>query len=486
MNVSLLCKVIGLLLVIIAGSMGVCLAHAWATEDMDSTAAFARSGVTTSLVGLILIAFGRRSPSVALRKEGIAIVGLGWIISALFGALPFLWSHPGLGFADAVFESMSGFSTTGATVYRDLEIVPPSILLWRSLSQWLGGLGILVLFVALLSTIGVGSKALFRHESTARASESPQKRIRDTALQLWLIYVGLSAVCCLGYLVLGLDLYDSIVHAMTSVATGGFSPYNGSIGHFNDWRVEAWTVVFMILGSLNFLFYASLIEGRRRPTRDLEELKLFFAVLATVVFFVAANLSIQESEYSAGRAFRDSLFQVTSLLTTTGFATADYEQWPVFSLLLLVMLMGLGGCGGSTCGSIKLNRWLLFAKMIRWQLLISYRPNLVLSLKVNGENAREDARTQTLFYIALAASTAVVGVIIVSALEPEQDLMTVISVTLATLLNVGPALGSAGPTETYAGLTSPTKLFLTFLMALGRLEFFAILVLFLPSLWRKY
>ena len=486
MNLRLLIRIVGLLLALIGVAMASCWAFAVAAQETQAAFAFSWSAGATFGAGLLLAAIGFSRNTTALRKEGIAIVGVGWLACALFGALPFMLCEPQLSFFDAFFESMSGFSTTGATVINDIEAIPRSLALWRSIAQWLGGLGILVLFVALLSTIGVGSKALFRHESSASASESPQTRIRNTALQLWAIYVALSGICCLGLRSLGMDWYDAVNHAMTTIATGGFSTHTASVAYFDSWAIEMWMVVFMLLGSVNFLLYAGALEGRKKHRRREEELPIFLAIWGVATLFVAVNLVASPEGPSIGASFRQAVFQVTSIVTTSGFTTEDYESWPGFSVLILFALMVIGGCGGSTSGGIKINRWILFAKITRVQIVTSFRPNQIISLKVNGATVSDQARAQTAFYIALAATTAVIGALCVSALEPTLDLVTIVSVTFACLFNLGPALGEAGPVESYSELRPLTKMTLSLLMAVGRLEFFAILALFTPKLWRKY
>lgn len=486
MNLRLLIRVVGLLLGLIGVAMASCWAFAALGGETQAAQGFSWSAGTTFVFGLILSVAGYSKDSAALRKEGIAIVGVGWLACGLFGALPFMLCEPQLPFFDAFFESMSGFSTTGATVIDDIETIPRSLALWRSISQWLGGLGILVLFVALLSTIGVGSKALFRHESSASAAESPQTRIRNTALQLWTIYLALSGLCCVGLRLLGMDWYDAINHAMATISTGGFSTHTASIAYFDSWMIELWIVLFMLIGSINFLLYAGLLEGRNTRSRTEEEMPTFLAICGVATLFVGVNLAVSPETPGVLQSFRQALFQVVSIATTSGFATADYEVWPVFSVLILVVLMGIGGCGGSTSGGIKINRWLLFAKLTRVQIATSFRPNQIVSLKINGATVGDQARGQTAFYIALAATTAILGSLFISALEPDLDIVTVVSVTVACLFNIGPALGEAGPIESYAALKPLTKAALSLIMALGRLEFFAILALFSPKLWRKY
>jgi trk system potassium uptake protein TrkH len=381
---------------------------------------------------------------------------------------------------------VSGFTATGATVISDIEIMPRSLLLWRALTQWLGGMGILVLFVALLSSFGAGSKALFRHESSAFETEGLSPRIQWISIQLWGIYVTMSLVCFLGLRMLGMGSFDAFCHACTTVATGGFSTYNASIGHFNSLGIELWIIVFMIFGAINFMLYAWVIRRQWDRWRQDEASKVLLIVMFAVTLLIAANLLLSGMAESVPQSLRQSAFQVVAIMTTTGFATADFDQWPAFSVILLILLMVVGGCAGSTSGGLKVGRLILFFKIIRYQLKMGFRPNQVMSLKLNGNNVSDRFRVDTLFLISTAGVAVLVGSVVVCLLQPQLDLRSCVSAVLATLFNIGPALGEVGPTRHYGDLNGLTKIFLSFLMVLGRLEFYALMVLFMPSLWKRY
>ena len=487
MNYRLLSKILGLLLALMGVSMLSCLFYAWLASPREEAAAkaFAWSILITIGAGLALVLAGRNSGREMLRKEAIAIVGLGWILSAVFGALPYVFCEPGLSAEDALFESMSGFTTTGSTVITDLDKYPRSILLWRSLTQWLGGLGILVLFVALLSYLGVGSKALFGHESSAKSSQGLQARIHDVAVKLWLIYLGLTVACAAGLAVLGMSVYDSISHAFTAISTGGFSPENRSIAAYDSVGIELWLVLFMLLGSVSFILYAWLLRGRWERWKVEEEARWFLIFVAAATGLIATDL-ILLGQHSLGQAFRGSLFQVVTIVTTTGYATEDFNEWPPFSAVILLALMCLGGCAGSTAGGLKVGRWLLFAKIVRQQVVNAFRPNQIFSIKLNGQSVDEASRTQALFVLALAGVSVFAGTALVCLLEPMMDMDSGSSAVMACLFNIGPGLGLVGPTQNFAFMGPATKLILSGFMLLGRLEFFAVLVLFSPTLWRKY
>lgn len=489
MNLRLLSKVIGLLLLILAGTLMLCSSYAWWERfhggDRATVQAFIASGAITFAAGLAMFLWGHPAKQEILRKEAIAIVGLGWLVCGAFGALPFLFAQPALNPAGAFFESMSGFSTTGATVIRDLDPYPRSILLWRSFTQWLGGLGILVLFVALLSYLGVGSKALFRHESSAKTGGGLEPRIHDVAVRLWFIYLGLSVACCLGLMGLGMTFYDALSHSFTAVSTGGFSPHNESIAYFDSVWIELWLVLFMALGGVSFMLYAWLLRGRWDRWRQDEETKVFGLILIGSTLVVAADMLLVR-HHTPSQALREALFHVTSIMTTTGFATEDFDRWPPFSLLILIILMCVGGCTGSTAGGIKVNRWILFFKIVRVEILRAFRPNQIVTIHLNGKEADSTVLMQTVFFIALAGVTVSIGTALVSLLEPDLGLISCFTAVVATLFNIGPGLEAVGPTKNFADLGSATLILLSLLMVLGRLEFFAILVLFFPSLWKRY
>ncbi len=489
MNYRLLSRLFGVLLFFVAAAMLACLGFGWALGEtytrVDATFAFVASAAITLASGVVLLFLGAGARAEILRKEAIAVVGLGWLLCAVFGALPYMFCEPRLGFVAAVFESMSGFTTTGSTVIPNLDLYPRSILLYRSLTQWLGGMGILVLFVALLSYLGVGSKALFHHESSARSGGGLQARIHDVALRLWQIYLGLSIACFAGLMLLGMSFYDAICHAFATVSTGGFSPHNESVAAFDSPGVELWLTLFMLLGSISFMLYAWLLRGNWSRWRQDEETRLFLVIVALAVVVLSMDL-MALGEHTLWRAVRESLFQVVSIVTTTGFATEDYGVWPPFSQWILLLLMCIGGCAGSTAGGIKISRWLLFARVVRLEIVSAFRPSQVIALRLNGDSVGEQLKLQTVFFVGFAAVVAALGTGAVSLLEPTLDLDSSFSATLATLFNIGPGIGAVGPTENFAHLSSPTLALLTLFMLLGRLEFFAVLVLFMPSLWKRY
>jgi trk system potassium uptake protein TrkH len=496
MNLRLVCRMNGIILLLLAASMVLCGAFAFydvMKECADSTRALFRSAGITGLTGFILVACGglERMPKRIARREAVVVVGTAWLLSSLFGGLPYLLCPPYLDIAGAFFESASGFTTTGSSVMTDIETWPRGILLWRSITQWLGGIGILVLFVAVLSALGVGSKSLFQNESSFRGGESGMARIQDNALLLLKIYLGLTTACVLGLRILGLSWYMSINHAMTAVSTGGFSPHNTSIGYYsnwgNGWQIELWIVLFMFLCSLNFLIFVVVLRKNWQRLGREDDARWFAAIcLACILAISAGRTMAGEAEFLT--ALREAAFIVITIVSTTGFGTVDYETWPSWSKMVLALLMLMGGCAGSTAGGFKVGRLMVFVKSAYHEIIRAFRPSLIFRLKVNGNSINEEARGRITFFLLLYLMIVVFSTLVVGALEAGTGISmeTCGGAVLATLSNIGPGFGSVGPTENFGHLRDSTHVFLGWLMILGRLELFAILVLLFPSAWRKY
>lgn len=490
MDFRVLAKVLGILLFLVALAMGACLGYAlledwWGMESPAIKALEISAGITAG-AGLLLYLFGRRSKKEILRREAIAIVGTAWIFAALFGSLPYLLCEPGLTFPMAFFESVSGFTTTGSTVIADLNLYPNSILLWRALTQWLGGIGIVVMFVAVLSFLGVGSRSLMQHESSLNISEGHRSRIHDIAATLLKVYVGLTVICAGGLWWLGMTPFDAVTHSFTTIATSGFSTHNDSIGHYNSLAIEIWLSVFMLLGGVSFMLYVFVASGNWKRLKKEEEAKYYLLILITAILAISLNLWLTGQTGSLAEGLRECFFNAISIGTTTGFATVDYNQWPHFSKLMLMILMFMGGCAGSTAGGVKMNRVILFFKISAQELVKSFRPKQVFSLKINGQQLDPGTRSQTTFYLILAVFIWSVGTVAISLIEPTMDFETSLSAAAAMIFNIGPGLGDVGPASNYSALHPASLFILSLLMTLGRLEIFAVLVLFMPSLWRKY
>jgi trk system potassium uptake protein TrkH len=312
-------------------------------------------------------------------------------------------------------------------------------------------------------------------------------RIGDLAARVWTIYLCLTAVCAVGLWVLGMSPFDAICHSFCAISTGGFANYDASIGHFQDPAIEVWLMIFMVIGGTNFLLYVALTERRWQRLRHEEEFRYYILFLLLSSLAIFWSLSRGENTGQGWVSdLRDSAFQVISIMTTTGFSTKDFSQWPHFCWVILLLLMGFGGSTGSTSGGIKISRWLVFIKLVWYQINSSFRPTIINTLKLNGGRLPQDQINQALFLICLSWVTLGFGTATVAALQPNLDFVSVFSGVIACLFNIGPGLEALGPASNYADLKPLTKYFLAFLMALGRLEFFAILVLFVPALWRRY
>ena len=436
-------------------------------------------------LGSALLAYGWRAGNEVLRKEGMAIVGLGWVISAVVGAIPYVLCTPSMDPAAAFFESASGFTTTGSSVITDLDLYPRSILLWRATTQWLGGMGILVLFVALLSTLGVGSKSLFRNESSAQIGYGFHSRIRDTATRLWQIYTALTAICVAGLMVLGMSFYDALLHGFAAISTGGFSPRNASVAFYGSVEIEIWLSIFMFLGGVSFVLMAWMLRGNFHRIRLDEELRGYAVITFVTTVVVALDLVVRREE-GWGQALRESSFQVISVMTTTGFVSADYDAWPTLSKAILVMLMFIGGCSGSTSGGMKVSRVIIFMKTTKQQLINAFRPTQVVPLRLNGQVLDESLKASAVFFLALTFFIVGTSTLVITVIEPRLDLLSSFGSVVATLFNIGPGLGAVGPMQNFSSMLPSTHVFLAILMILGRLELFALLVLFMPALWRRY
>lgn len=496
MNHRIVRRVLGALLILQALAMVGCGLFALfdvIAGDEQAMRALLLGALVTGTCGILLLASGymTRMSGGLMRREAVAVVGLGWILSGLFGAIPYVFCPPHMDFASAWFEAVSGFTTTGSSAMADIESWPRGMLLWRATTQWLGGIGILVLFVAVLSFLGVGSKALFRNESSLHAGRAGLARTQDMALLLVVIYVALSITCTVGLRAMGLTWFNAVCHTMATVSTGGFSPHNTSVGFYsgwgNGWLIELWISFFMALCSINFIFFVAIIRRNKQRLRDEEDAKWFLGMLVLASGVIACGVAAQDQNGFL-ESLRNAWFYVVSITSTTGFGTVDYEQWPVWCQLILGLLMLVGGCAGSTAGGPKVGRVVLFVKLTRHELIASFRPSVVFRAMHNGVSVDAHERSGVVFFLALYYFIGFMSVGLVAAMEAgtAMSMETAASCVLATLSNVGPAFGDVGPTEHFSDLRPITKSYLGVLMILGRLELYAVLALLIPSLWKRY
>jgi trk system potassium uptake protein TrkH len=532
MNWLLLCRMLGLLGMLVGGSMVFSLPWAFpACGQAETFEARGFWGIVASIgcslgIGAVLHWVGRKETAAILRKEALAIVGLGWLLAGVLGSLPYLFAgtlraagEP-MTVADALFESISGFTTTGASVLTELDdpaFVPRCVLFWRSFTHWLGGMGIIVLFVAILGRLGAGGKALMRREVPGPINEAVRPRVRETAVVMWIIYVVLSGLLTIILALEGLSLYDAICHAFGTLATGGFSTHNASIGHYQSELVEGTIILFMIFAGTNFsLFYPVLhrrdprkrksIWGRLAPLRRDPEYRAYLSILLVAAVVLTVSLLWSGTYRSVPETIRHSTFTVVSIMTTTGFGTENFQEWNEFSKGMLLLLMFVGGCAGSTGGGIKVVRVMLFVKIVWLEIEQAFRPNVVRPLKVFGTRVDNSLRHEVVVYFSLVLVIFVTSWMLLVAIEPDdhwvarggesgdsavtaadhssEKLLDCASAVAATLNNIGPGLGVLGPHANYSGFSPQGKLLLSLLMLLGRLELFAILVLFVPAFWR--
>lgn len=435
-------------------------------------------------VGLILA--GRGCPARMFRREALCVIGTGWIVATLVGALPYVIIDKNIGVIDAIFETASGLTTTGASIYSDVEALPRSLLFWRALSQWIGGMGVVVFFVAILGFLGAGGKILYSNEASGSTADFDEPRVQSAVLNLWLVYLGLSAICAMVFWAGGMSLYDALCHMFTTVSTGGFSTRNSSMGAFDSPFLEWSTTVFMIISGTSFMLLARTARGQFDLIRRNSEVKAFILILLFSSFAITVFLLTQGGKTGWHQVFRDSAFQVASIMTTTGFATDDYDFWPTFPKVLLLVLMIIGGCSASTAGGVKLGRVVVAWKVMLRGIEKEFRPRVVRTVRINGKPVDDEAVRDVMIFLVLVALLCMIAVPVTAAFEPTLSVQATVSSVFASLFNIGPGLGELGPTDNYSGLHDYTKVMLSMLMIMGRLELYAILVLFSPQLWRSF
>ncbi|HSL01516.1 MAG TPA: TrkH family potassium uptake protein [Rubrobacteraceae bacterium] len=419
-------------------------------------------------------------------KDVLLSVTFAWILAALLGGAPFLLEGTFSSPIDSTFESMSGFTTTGATLLSEVEAQTPSILFWRSMTQWLGGIGIVVLFVGVAPVVGFGAARLLSAEVSGISQPRLTPRIADTAKVLLTVYLSLTIAQVVALLVAGMSLYDAVLHAFTTIATGGFNPRTASVGFYDSVAIEAVIVVFMALSGVSFALYYVVYTGRNvsRALRD-PELLTYLGILLFATLLVWAVL-VLEGDYANdwARAFRDSVFTVTSITTTTGFVTADFDQWDTMARITLVVLMFIGGCAGSTAGGVKVVRVIVVFKTVVADLFRGIHPRAVTPLKLGGRLLSEDARVAILGLVLAWFAIFAVATILVASQEDLTPLSSATAVA-ATLNVIGPGLGQVGASESYEVVNAFGRVVLSVCMLLGRLEILTALALLSPAFWKR-
>lgn len=458
----------------------------WAVS-YDTTSSETRAFILTIIITLALSLFLRmithsdpKSFENMNAKDGLSIVGLSWIIVSIIGALPFYISHAVPSFTDAFFETVSGFTTTGATILTDIESFPRGLLFWRSLTHWIGGMGLIVLYLAILPYLGSNAYQLYKAESPGLTSEKIQPRMKETAKVLWGVYflftISETVLLMLG----GMSLFDALCHTFGTLATGGFSTRNASIGAFSPYI--QWVIIFfMFLAGINFMLHFSALRGNFKPFKRNEEFKYYIWTIILMSLVFTAVLSYHKMSETP---FRDSVFQVVAIMTTTGFVTADFDLWPHVLRYLLILLMFIGASGGSTGGGMKVVRIVSSLKIAFSYTKKAIYPNSVVSVRFNNKPLGETLIAAVVSYFVIYIILFTAGTLLMTITE-GCDLITAFSASIATLSNIGPGLARVGATQNYLWISPAGKWILTFLMLAGRLELYSILILFVPATWRK-
>ena len=449
----------------------------------ESIVPLLKSMAVTLGSGLVLYLLFRSSRGeIMSHREGMGVVAIGWTAAGLFGALPYYWGGVFSTFADAFFESISGFTTTGASVLMNIEIVPRGFLFWRSLTHWLGGMGIIVLSLAILPLLGVGGMQLYRAEVPGPVPDKLKPRIRDTAMVLWKVYLLFSAAEALLLMLGGMDLFEALCHTFGTMATGGFSTQNASIGSYHSSYIDTVVILFMLFAGINFSLHYQCLRGEPRVFWHNPEFRFFLG--AVVIFVLAVSFNVYHTVYhTCSEAIRFGAFQVISIITTTGYTTADFEKWPSLSQNILLFCMFLGASAGSTGGGMKCLRIMLLLKHSYKQLFSLIHPHAVTQVKLGGRPISNEVLHSIWGYFMLYLGLFILCSFLLAAMG--VDVVTSFAAVAATIGNIGPGLGMVGPTNNYAHIPVLGKWLLILCMLLGRLEIYTVLVLFVPEFWRK-
>lgn len=481
-NYGIIVRILGILLMLNAVLMLTCVPFSFFYGE-DSMLALVSSAAITAVAGVAMWFFTRKAPNKELKKrDGYLVVSCGWLIMSLFGTLPYLLSGSIPNLTDAFFETISGFSTTGATVLTDIEQIHRGVLFWRSLTQWIGGMGIIVLTVAILPILGIGGMQLFVAEAPGITPDKLQPRIKETAKRLWYIYLGLTITEMLLLWAGGMSFFDAINHSLTTMASGGFSTKNASVAYYPSPFIQYIIIIFMFLAGTNFTMIYFGMHGRFRKIWYNDEFRYYIGFcmgISLVVGLVIFGLGHEGLE----KSLRDSLFQVVSVITTTGFITADYTSWTPFITLLFFIMLFFGASAGSTSGGVKIVRHIILIKNSILELKRQLHPNAVIPVRFNGKAVSGEITYNILAFIMIYIFIFAVGSVLMGVFG--ADFETAMGSVATCLGNVGPGIGQVGPVNNYASISIPGKWLLGFLMLLGRLELFTVLMLFTPYFWKN-
>ena len=472
--------IIGILQIILGIFMAIPIILQFVFSELDSS--FIASSVITLVFGVLFVLSNLDYNKKINLQQAFLLTTLSWLTIAIFGALPFYFSNLNLSFTDSFFESMSGLTTTGSTIITNLEIVPKSILLWRALLQWLGGIGIIVMAITLMPIMNIGGMLLFKVLNTDSSDEILPSS-KEISLKLIFIYFALTLICAFAYKIFGMSFFDSLTHSMTTIATGGFSNYNESIGYFNNVKIEITAMLFIILGSLPFIAYIKFLNGNRKVFLNDTQVKTFIKVTIFSILILLIYLFFKLESFTL-TDLRSVSFNSISILTGTGYVIGQFDQWGSFSLFYFLILMFIGGCAGSTTCGIKIFRVQILYKFVMTQLKKIIYPRGIFVIKYENNNVNDKflASIISFIYLYILIFFFITALLSITGL----DFITSISAAATSISNVGPGLGSViGSNGNFSTLPDASKWILSAGMILGRLELFAILVLFLPSFWKK-
>jgi trk system potassium uptake protein TrkH len=494
LNYKIIFHFLGLLLLFNGGFMLLAALISYIYKD-GVTLPIVYSGLIALFIGGLIMLITKKPNKEMGKREGYIVVTFGWLIMALSGTMPYLLTDAIPNFTNAFFETISGYTTTGSTILNDIESLPEGLLFWRSLTHWIGGMGIIVLAIAILPLLGIGGMQLFAAEAPGPSADKLHPRITDTAKRLWLIYFGYTAAETILLSVAGMSFFDAINHSMSTLSTGGFSTKNGSLAYWNDQPIIQYIVItFMFLAGTNFVLSYFAFKGKIQKIIMDEEFKLYFkfiaifTVIAACIIYFNADVTASTINHpmvlgEAESSIRHSLFQVLAIVTTTGFVTADYTLWTPFLMVFFFGLMFLGGSAGSTAGGIKVVRHLLTIKNGFVEFKRTLHPNAILPVRYNKKAISGNIVFNILAFFILYMLSFIVGALGFSMLG--LDFESAIGVAASSLGNVGPALGDFGPVDNFYNMPVLGKWWCSFLMLIGRLELFTVLILFTPFFWRN-
>lgn len=482
LNYRMISRILGWIMIILTLSMLPSLLISVFQKETKAIYGFLYTIIPMIVIGFIATRVKEKTSLIKVR-DGYAIVSFSWIIASVFGALPFVISGAIPNFIDALFETVSGFTTTGASIMPDIEIIPMGILFWRSFTHWLGGMGILVFAVALLPALGIGGQQIANAETPGPVLDKLTPKMSDMAKILYFIYIFITVLEVIFLCLAGMSLFDSLIQTFGTMGTGGFSNYNASVAHFDSFAIDLLIGIFMVIAGANFNLYYDLLKGRWKSVVQDNELRLYLGILFGAVVLIALNLRLTNTYDSTFQAFIHSFFQSSSIMTTTGFASTNFDLWPTFSKMVLFFLMFIGGCSASTAGAIKVVRVLVVLKLIKRELFQKLHPRAMVAIKINNSPISPDKISSILSFVALYFMLFLGGTLLLSI--EDFGLVTSASAVAATLGNVGPGFEAVGPIMNYSLFSPFSKCVMTFLMLCGRLELFTVILLLSPVFWRS-